>query len=293
MAFSRIPAPAKLNLFLHVTGRRADGYHLLESLTCLTGYADRLDIAPADTLELRITGPYAQALPVAQDNLVLRAARLLQAQAHGAPRGASILLHKHIPVGAGLGGGSADAAAALDALARFWDMRLSPEARHAMALSLGSDVPACALGAPGWVTGTGDTVAPVAVPGGWAVLVNPGLPLLTADVFRAFRAPFAASVAPPPPLPDIAALAAWAARQRNVLEDAALSLCPAIGDVLSALAATENCLLPRMSGSGATCFGLYAGAAQARAAAARIRAAHPGWWVQATDWKGTPHGQAQ
>ncbi len=292
MASTRITAPAKLNLFLHVTGKRADGYHLLESLTAFTEFGDELDIAPAETVSLHITGNYAGLLQK-EDNLVLRAARLLQAEA-GIMAGAQITLHKNIPVGAGLGGGSADAAATLTALSQLWSLALPPATLHKIALQLGSDVPACLLGSPGWLTGTGDNVAPVAIPpGGWVVLANPGQPLLTADVFRARRGSFDALVTLPAQWENIPALAAWASAQGNALEAPALTLMPVIAEVLAALASTENCLLPRMSGSGATCFGLYAQQNHATAAAAAIRSAHPGWWLTVTPLKGAAHGQAQ
>ncbi len=285
-----IIAPAKLNLFLHITGKRPGGFHLLESLTVFTEFGDGLEIHPAPGVSLNITGPFASSLE--GSNLVLRAAELLQPHAKG--QGANITLHKHIPVGAGLGGGSADAAATLRALHAFWDLNLTGRELHAMALQLGSDVPACLLDASGWVTGTGDTVTPIAIPhGGWVVLANPRTPLLTAHVFRACSGNFTPSIPQPHTLATTASLAAWAALQHNDLEAPAISLLPGIAYMLKAISQTESCLLSRMSGSGATCFGLYETKTHAHAAATQLHAAHPDWWVQATALKGTPHGQAQ
>lgn len=285
----RIAAPAKLNLFLHVTGKRPDGYHLLESLTVFTEFGDIVEAAPAEILTLKITGPQASSLENAPDNLVLRAAQLLQPSLS---HGAALTLHKHIPVGAGLGGGSADAAATITALEKLWNLTLPPAARHAIALQLGSDVPACALATPGWLTGTGDTVTPITIPSAWVVLVNPNIPLLTADVFRANREAFHPSITKPHPTSAFA-LAAWAATQSNTLEKPAITLQPAIAEILRAITATQECLLARMSGSGATCFGFYDNEPAATAAAKHLATAHPDWWVKATAMKGTAHGQAQ
>lgn len=287
----RIPAPAKLNLFLHITGKRADGFHLLESLTFFTEFGDSVEVSEASALSLTITGPFAD--NIEGDNLVLRAARLLQQQA-GIKTGAAITLHKHIPVSAGLGGGSADAAATLIALQRLW--KLSPDAAtlHSIALQLGSDVPACLLGAPGWMTGTGDHVRALHLPqGAWLVLVNPLQPLLTATVFRNWKGSFTAPVTVPPGWENTASLAIWAAGQSNALEAPARALMPAIDEILASIAATGHCLLARMSGSGATCFGLYDNETSATKAATQLKASHPHWWVTATAMKGTPHGQAQ
>jgi len=294
MSTLRITAPAKLNLFLHIIGKRADGYHMLESCTFFTAFGDALTITPADTVSLTITGNFAPQLAHdANENLVLRAAHLLQART-GTKTGAAITLDKNIPIGAGLGGGSADAAAILSALETFWQCSLTPETRHSIALQLGSDVPACMLNQPAWVTGTGDHVQAIPFPsGGWVVLVNPGTPLLTADVFRATKAPFTPSIARPAPWPNTRALAQWANTQTNALEAPAIALMPSISHILTALQATENCLLHRMSGSGATCFGLYETQSGATIAAASIQTNNPGWWVIATPIQGATHGQTQ
>ena len=282
----RVVAPAKLNLYLHVTGRRADGYHLIDSLVVFAALGDTVEVRPADGLSLAISGPFADAVDAGGDNLVLRAARLL-ADAGGAAAGsggAAIRLDKRLPAAAGLGGGSADAAAALRGLSALWNLSPGDDDLARMALALGADVPACLGMRPVFVGGIGENLDPAPdLPAAWAVLVNPGQPLSTAAVFGArtggFSRPDRFAEAPR----DTVQLAALLARRANDLEAPALRLCPAIGDALAALAAEPGCLLARMSGSGATCFGLFADAAAAAAAAARrLGAGRPGWWVAAT-----------
>lgn len=278
------PAWAKVNLTLHITGCRADGYHELESLVVFAGVGDGLEFAPADDLILTITGAFAPAIAMTgsagDDNLVLRAARALRARLDIA-KGVRIRLDKHLPVAAGIGGGSADAAAALTGLAAFWeagDRALLSE----IAPALGADVPVCLAGGPSYVSGVGERIAPVAdLPPAWLVLANPGRPLATGAVFAARQGDFS----PPQPWIDpvgtAADLALRLAAYRNDLEPAAQRLIPDINDVLAALSATDGCLLARMSGSGATCFGLYAELSSARAAAETIQARRPTWWVSA------------
>lgn len=269
-------APAKVNLTLHVTGRRADGYHLLDSLVVFPAIGDRLSVAPADTLSLTVEGPFAAGLEVIPDNLVLRAARLL------APgRGAALRLDKQLPVAAGIGGGSSDAAAALRLLAGHWDVALPPTSAL---LGLGSDVPVCMSARSTRMSGIGETVTPAEIPGGWLVLCNPGVPLNTAAVFGRLAQEDNAPMPPLPRLGDTAALAGFIAAARNDLEAPARALAPAIGTVLAALAATPGSLIARMSGSGATCFGLFATEPAARSAAAQIATAEPGWWVTAASF---------
>ncbi len=272
-----VAAPAKLNLYLHVTGRRPDGYHLLDSLFVFADVGDRVSARAADDLSLTLTGPFAAALEAEGDNLVLRAARALAAAAGIAPR-AALTLEKNLPVAAGLGGGSADAAAALSALSALWGLDL---ALDDIALGLGADVPACLHGRPCLVSGIGETITAAPALGGplHAVLVNPGLPLETRDVFGARAGGFL----PADPLDrdcaNVFDLALALKPRRNDLEPAARFLLPEIDDVLAALADMPNCLLARLSGSGPTCFGLFGTAATAERAAQRLRAAHTGWWV--------------
>ena len=281
-------APAKINLYLHVTGRRDDGYHLLESLIAFAGVEDVVEVEPGPDrgLELTVAGPFADELAgsagAGAGNIVLRAARAL-ARVAGREPDASMRLVKNLPVAAGLGGGSADAGAALRALAALWEVRLPDEELAALALGLGADVPACLAGRPVLVSGIGETLRPApALPPVHLLLVNPSVALATADVFAAFEARTRAS--PPPltdPPADAAALAARLAERRNDLEDAARRLAPAIDAALGWLGGRSGCLLARMSGSGATCFGLFADPEAARVAEEETRIAHPGWWARA------------
>ena len=281
-------APAKLNLYLHVLGRRADGYHELDSLVAFADIADTVSVRPAQGLSLTIGGPFAPTLAAepASENLVTRAARLL-AESVGRPDpGVAITLTKRLPVASGIGGGSADAAATLRALARLWEIgpdhtSLHP-LLHAVAARLGADVPVCLTGRPAYFGGVGDIIDPAPpLPPCAVVLVNPGIPLSTPSVFRVRTGPFstAARFDNDAPLPDAAAFAELLAARRNDLTAPAQALVPEIGAVLDALSTTDGCLLARLSGSGATCFALYADPAQAHAAAAELALAHAGWWI--------------
>jgi 4-diphosphocytidyl-2-C-methyl-D-erythritol kinase len=275
-------APAKVNLYLHVTGRRDDGYHLLDSLVVFAGIGDRLSATAAETLSLSLAGPFAGALAAEPDNLVLRAARALASEA-GVTTGADLILDKHLPVASGIGGGSADAAAALRLLCRLWRLTPDPAALAGLASRLGADVPVCLAGHAARMGGIGERLdpAPVLPPFGM-VLVNPGITVATAEVFRMRRDPWSEPATLPARWDDVAAMAADLGRLRNDLAPAAITMRPAIGDVLAELVATPGCELARMSGSGATCFGLYANAAVARQAIGPIR--HRGWWC----WAGSP-----
>lgn len=261
------PAPAKLNLALHVTGRRADGYHLLDSLVAFAGIGDLVRLSPGP-ISLRIEGPFASGLEADSGNLCWRAARLAGAEA-------AILLEKHLPVASGIGGGSADAAAVLRALARMGhDLPSAPQ-------QLGADVPVCLLSAPARMRGIGEDVTPLpdlpAVP---LVLVNPGIPIATPQVFGALN------WRQNPPLPVLprfgtgADLIAWLRLTRNDLEPPARAILPVIDEVLAALVA-GGAGLARMSGSGATCFGLYDSTARAEQAATTLK--QHGWWAVASE----------
>ncbi len=290
MTLVREAAPAKVNLYLRVTGRRAaDGYHLLDSLAVFGPAADALAAAPAPAgLALAVTGPEAAALAAEPDNLVLRAARALAAAAGLADPAAALTLEKRLPVASGIGGGSADAAAALRALDRLWGTGLGTRRLEAVAAGLGADVPVCVAGSPARMQGVGEILAPAPpLPRFALLLANPRLALPTPAVFRA-RAAAGAGFSAPTALPaggwpDAAALAADLRGLGNDLEAAAIGLCPPIAGVLAALAAQPGCLVARMSGSGATCFGLFATAVEADAAAAALPA---GWWRHA-GWAGT------
>ena len=277
-------APAKVNLTLHVIGRRPDGYHELESLVAFADVGDELTFAPGGALELVTRGPTATAAGPSDDNLVLKAARLLAERVGGLTLG-TFTLEKELPVAAGLGGGSSDAAAALRLLARENKIALTdPRVMEAARLT-GADVPVCLDPRPRVMRGIGEVLsAPVALTPLPAVLVNPGVSVPTRDVFVRLAAP-PAPFSPPPPragegregasLDDIAAA-------RNDLEPPAMAIQPIIAEVLAAVRASAQCRLARMSGSGATCFALFASASAAEAAARALRETHPGWWVRAT-----------
>lgn len=269
-------APAKVNLTLHVTGQRADGYHLLDSLVVFADIGDTVRAMAADGLSLTVTGPQAAGLAADDSNLVLRAARLFPLAT-----GAALMLDKVLPVASGIGGGSADAAATLQVLSRLWGVAL-PET--AEVLRLGADVPVCLAGRPVRMTGVGDGLHPLAhpLPPAALVLANPGVALPTPAVFAALdrrdHAPMPRAL---PRLRDAAELAAFLAMTRNDLEPAATRLAPVIAQVRAALTAQKGCLMSRMSGSGATCFGLFSDPLAAAAAARALTAAHPDWWVAA------------
>jgi 4-diphosphocytidyl-2-C-methyl-D-erythritol kinase len=276
-----VAAPAKLNLYLHVVGKRDDGYHLLDSLIAFAAVHDTVSVRPAPALTLKLAGPFAAPLQRETDNLVLRAARVL-AEAAGGRRGAQIRLIKRLPVASGIGGGSADAAATLKALARLWRLDDAIDL-GALALPLGADVPMCLAGHAALASGIGERLAPVpALPPAALVLVNPMARLPTNRVFQARTGAFSAPGAPLGPCADAAALAAALADRRNDLTAPAIGLRPQIRAVLDALAGAEGCLIARMSGSGATCFGLFADDAAAGQAAAAIAGRHRSWWVCAT-----------
>lgn len=262
-------ASAKLNLALHVTGRRADGYHLLDSLVSFATIGDRVTLAPGQGLAL--SGPFAAGLP-ADGNLCTRAAALMGLSA-------AIGLEKRLPVASGIGGGSADAAAVLRGFARGGEAL--PGA--AAIMRLGADVPVCLAGRPARMRGVGEVLDPLpALPPLPLVLVNPGVAVATPAVFAALkRRDNPGLPALPARLADAAVLLGWLSTTRNDLEAPARGLAPVIGEVLDALA-HAGAGFTRMSGSGATCFGIFATAPAAEAAAARIRAARPGWWVAAT-----------
>ena len=275
-----VAAPAKVNLYLHVVGRRTDGYHLLDSLVVFTALGDTVSVRRAKELRLSVDGPFAAAPALAGENIVLRAAKAL-AEALGREADAAIRLTKRLPVAAGLGGGSADAAAALTALCRLWGAADGALDLYALGETLGADVPVCLAGRPTIVGGIGEILTPVpALPRAALLLVNPGDPLPTPAVFEAREGPFSASSRSDGGGPDVAALAARLSVCGNDLAAPAQRLCPAIGEVMSALQGLPGCRLARMSGSGPTCFGLFDDLSAAAAAAARLE--RPGWWVAPT-----------
>jgi 4-diphosphocytidyl-2-C-methyl-D-erythritol kinase len=271
-------APAKVNLYLHVTGKRDDGYHLLDSLAVFPSVGDRLTYAPADGLTLQLGGTFAAGLAPEPDNLALRAARRL-AQRYGRIPTGRLFLEKNLPVASGIGGGSADAAAALRLLGKAWEL---DGALPDIALQLGADVPVCLARQPARMSGIGEILeqAPK-LPVFGILLVNPGFPVATAAVFRARRAIFSPPANLPDAWPDAASMAAALSELHNDLETAAIALAPGIGAVLATLRSLPGALLARMSGSGATCFALFETPAAARAAAGVIdqrSGAAAGWW---------------
>jgi 4-diphosphocytidyl-2-C-methyl-D-erythritol kinase len=274
-------AAAKINLYLHITGRRADGYHFVDSLVGFADIGDRLSARSAASLTLAVSGARAAELGAGEDNLVLRAARLLAGHAGIAPN-AAIHLEKNLPVAAGLGGGSSDAAAALRALASLWRVTIGEAALRRLGLALGADLPICLHAGPSWVGGIGEEVEPAPdLPAAGILLVNPGRKLSTAAVFAARDGPFGAP-ARFSPMPADAAGLAWAlAPHGNDLTRAAIGLVPEIAAVLATLAGLGGALLARMSGSGASCFALFSDRATAEAARTQLAAARPQWWCAA------------
>ncbi|MWD27953.1 4-(cytidine 5'-diphospho)-2-C-methyl-D-erythritol kinase [Aquicoccus sp. SCR17] len=270
MTRSEVFAPAKVNLTLHVTGRRPDGYHLLDSLVVFTGLGDRLTLSPAPATTLEVTGPMAAGVPVDGRNLCLRAAALFD-------QAVAIGLEKHLPAAGGIGGGSSDAAAVIRVLRDWTGQAPDPAAL----LDLGADLPVCLDPRPQRMAGIGERLTPVpGLPECWLVLVNAGVEVPTGAVFSAMTRRDNPPMADLPGWRDARDLAGWLAQQRNDLESPARAVAPVIDEVLAAIGATPGCLLSRMSGSGGTCFGLYAGAAEAEAAARQLGAG--GWWAQAT-----------
>lgn len=277
----RVFAPAKINLHLHVGPPRADGRHPLQSLALFADVGDVLEVEPAESLSLQVLGPFAATLASEPDNLVLRAARAL-AEAAGRPSlGARLLLHKHLPVASGIGGGSADAAAALRGLTHLWGIETREAELERLAGALGADVPVCVRAQAAFMAGAGEITTAVAVPDLWAVLVNPGVPLSTEAVYRRFDdlALGGAFMEEPAPtaVPD---LLAYASARRNDLEAPARALSPEVAACLELLASREEAKLARMSGSGSTCFALCHSAEAAQSLAERLGGSRPEWWVR-------------
>lgn len=277
-------APAKINLFLHVVGRRGDGYHLLESLVAFASIGDRLTVRQQpDGIGFQLSGRFADSIggdPA--DNLIVRAAKALKDQS-GVADGAMITLEKNLPVAAGIGGGSADAAAALLALNRLWDAGLSHDDLAQLALPLGADVPACLHRTAVMMRGIGEKLSPVRIPEGvGVVLANPLKPLPTPAVFADFRSfePFAdAGVYDASAHRDREAWFGHLQNTSNSLEPPARRLLPAVGTVVRALDRLDGCRLARMSGSGATCFALFDDWETAARRADQLAGERPDWWV--------------
>jgi 4-diphosphocytidyl-2-C-methyl-D-erythritol kinase len=271
MTMAKAFAPAKINLTLHVTGQRADGFHLLDSLVVFGDIGDRITVSPSDRLRLAVSGPMAKGVPTDGSNLVLKAAEMMGLSA-------DIQLEKHLPAAAGLGGGSADAAATIRALCEMAG-RSPPGLREL--LKLGADVPLCMLDNPTRMQGIGERLTPVDAPQNLAIiLVNPGVSVPTGSVFQRLGQKDQAPMGPRPAGHDMADWLRWLAHQRNDLQSPAISLEPVIGLVLDALQQRDGCVLARMSGSGATCFAIMRdGDCRDRAVEALLQT-FPGWWVK-------------
>lgn len=278
-------APAKINLSLHVLGRRADGYHELESLVAFAGTGDWLSLVPANALSLHLSGPTAALAGPTSDNLVLTAAHHLMKRLPRLSVGTFHLI-KRLPVASGIGGGSSDAAAALRLLARLNGLSLSHPSVHEAARATGADVLVCLEARARMMYGTGDELGdPLRLPPMFAVLVNPGVPVATPAVFRALGLERDEVLAAPDndmPSSPVADFHAALATMRNDLQQASCRLQPVITDVLQTLRQTEGCTLARMSGSGATVFGLFGNCHHAARAARALGTAHPDWWIKPT-----------
>ncbi len=279
MAIKKTVAPAKVNLTLHVTGQRADGYHLLDSLVVFTDAGDLITATPADNLTLTVTGPFSAGVPTDGTNLILRAAETLR-RMRGVIKGAAITVEKHLPNEAGLGGGSSDAAATLKLLADMWDVEPLPMSAPEVVM-LGADVPVClAAPAPIRMQGIGQDLTPAPhLPNCAMVLINPKVAVPTKAVFDGLASKQNPSMADIPAKMDFDTFTDWLARQRNDLQPAAIKAAPVIQSALDRMNKIPQVAFAGMSGSGATCFGITKNMADARHAARIIQVAEMGWWV--------------
>jgi len=278
MILSRL-AKAKVNLFLHITGRRDDGYHLLESLVCFPECGDVLEVLPSHRLSLQETGPFAGKMGPWQDNLILKAAEMLQRN-YGIVEGAEIHITKNLPVASGIGGGSSDAATVLHLLVKLWNINASDQELMALGAELGADLPVCLFARAALMSGIGEVISPVKkIPSLGMLLVNPGITVSTQEIFRNLG-----PVVPQIDIPDMEGLSNTAFVQmlkecRNDLQAGAVRVAPSILCVLAKLEGLDACLLSRMSGSGATCFGLFDTVEQAELAKDILQKTEPRWWL--------------
>lgn len=275
-------AAAKINLWLHVTGRREDGYHLLDSLIAFAGVGDRLTLTRSDDLSLSLAGPFSEGLTTTSDNLVIRAATLLASEA-GIRPAAAITLEKNLPVASGIGGGSADAAAAIRGLSKLWNLSLPTEVTARIALRLGADVPMCLAGQAALASGIGEVLHPVGqMAPAWLVLVNPRVAISTPEIFRRRENSFTDITTPAAgKLATLADLTAALRDRHNDLQPPAIRLAPVIGEVLERLRGLSGCQHAAMSGSGATCFGLFEDRQTAEQAAGNLSSENSKWWSAA------------
>jgi 4-diphosphocytidyl-2-C-methyl-D-erythritol kinase len=278
-----LAAAAKINLTLHITGRRGDGYHILESLIGFTDITDTLNFIASDDVRLHISGPEGTDLVADEHNLAIKAVRLVQRHL-GVTSGVDISLTKNIPVAAGLGGGSADAAATVNGCLTLWG---GPESTtisdEILASDLGADVPVCRYGRAALVSGIGEDITPALHwPAAWLVVVNPRVPLATASVFQAFDGSFRAPEDNIFQGRSFDEFAKFLAQHENSLTSAAIALAPIIEDVIAGIKNLPGCRLARMSGSGPTCFGLFESLEEATVSAKTLQDAQPGWWIKPT-----------
>ena len=272
----KVTAHAKVNLTLHVVGQRANGYHEMQSLVCLTEFGDQIHLTPAVNFSFQVIGPYAAGIPVDESNLVVQATKFM-AKKHSKTLDCQIILEKNLPMASGIGGGSSDAAAVMRALSQYWSVPL-PNADELMAL--GADIPVCLTTGLTLMEGAGEDVTQLSAAPNWGlVLVNPNVVVSTPAVFNALNSKHN------PPMQNVAENCVditWLGDQRNDLEPPAIAMVPEVVAVVDAISATLHCQMARMSGSGATCFGLFANTEHANAAAKRLQRAHPNWWVVST-----------
>lgn len=272
----KVTAHAKANLTLHVVGQRANGYHELQSLVCLTEFGDQIYLSPAADFTFQVTGPYSAGIPVDDSNLVVQAANFM-AQKHSRSLDCKIVLEKNLPMASGIGGGSSDAAAVMKALSKYWSVPL-PNVDELMAI--GADIPVCMTTGLTLMEGAGEKVMHLSTAPNWGVLlINPNVGVSTPAVFNAL------STKNNPPMHEVAENCvdvAWLCDQRNDLEPPAMAMVPEVAAVINALSAIPLCQVARMSGSGATCFGLFASIMDANAAAESLQRTHPNWWVVST-----------
>lgn len=271
-------APAKINLNLRMVGKRADGYHLLQSVVAFTQLADEITIEPANDLTLEINGPFAAGVPV-EGNLVLRVARLLYAT-----KGAKITLTKNIPVGAGLGGGSADAACTLKALNQYWRLELPESKLMQIAATIGSDVSVCMQPQTQWMVETGSRVTPMDFkPPWWVVLAYPHRLLEAKNVYAAMNPPYSQAQAMPSYKTDAQWLE-YLQGEKNDLMEPAVSLCPPAGEILTFMANLPQLEFARMSGSGSACFAVFTGESNALHATMLLQKHFPHYWIHLTQF---------
>ena len=271
-------APAKINLMLHVIGRRDDGYHVVQSVMGFADTGDILEAVPADTYSLAINGAFAAHAPLDDTNLVTRAIRAMEAKA-GRRAEMALTLTKHLPTGAGLGGGSADAAAAMHLLNAAWGKAFDEDALQQIGLQIGAELPICVVSKDGWVEGIGDKVTAQHIELMHGVLIWPGQGLATADIFAAYKNSDSV-FSDPVTQPDCVTID-WLANARNDLMPHSIAALPAVADALEVLADDEGCLLARMTGTGSCVFGLFSEREAANRTAAIVAAAYPAWWVKA------------